>query len=100
VPKGKEDLKLNNDKNILSFDLLSKRLYVGGTFGYIITRNGAKKILDYIKNGIKHGIDYVMKITENINNYQVKSHLVLSDWVSSETDTIDSDIQNDGACLI
>ena len=100
VPKGKEELKLNDKKNILSFDVLTKEIYVGGTFGYIITRNGAKKILDYIKTtGIKHGIDYVMKIADNLNNYQVKSHLVLSDWVSDPSENIDSDIQKDYSCF-
>ena len=41
------DKKLNQQLNC--------QLYIGGTYGYIVTQSGAKKLLEYIKNnGIKH----------------------------------------------
>lgn len=64
-------------------------LTIGGIFGYLISKSGATKLLDYInKNGIKHGIDYLMfNIEMNIKHYETVPLLILSD---SE----DSDIQN------
>ena len=70
--------------------------YIGGTFGYIITKQGAYKMLEYIEeNGIKHGIDYVMKINLKLNKYIIMPHIVLSDWVRKVNDGVDTDIQND-----
>jgi GR25 family glycosyltransferase involved in LPS biosynthesis len=46
-----------------------KNLNIGGTFGYTINKTGAKVLVDYIeKNGIRHGIDYVMKICPKLKN--------------------------------
>jgi GR25 family glycosyltransferase involved in LPS biosynthesis len=74
---------------------LDCKLYVGGTYGYIVTQSGAKKLLEYIeKNGIKHGIDYVMKIS-GLNLYNSQPHIVFSDWVSTCDSVVDSDIQKD-----
>ena len=66
-------------------------LYVGGTFGYYITKRGAQRLLDYIAiHGIKHGIDYVMKLALP-HCSECKPHLVFSEW--NEYYLIDSDIQ-------
>lgn len=66
-------------------------LYVGGTFGYYITKRGAQMLLDYIAvHGIKHGIDYVMKLALP-HCSECKPHLVFSEW--NEYYLIDSDIQ-------
>jgi collagen beta-1,O-galactosyltransferase len=52
-----------DEKDGYSVQAFQKDLFVGGTFGYFITKRGAQKMLDYVeKHGIKHGIDYVIKI--------------------------------------
>ena len=66
-------------------------VFVGGTFGYYITKQGAQTLLDYVaKHGIKHGIDYVMKLALP-HCSECKPHLVFSEW--NEYYLIDSDIQ-------
>jgi glycosyl transferase family 25 len=66
--------------------------YIGGFFGYIVTQSGAKKLLDYIQiNGIKHGIDYVMKISP-LECVECRPPLVFSDW-NENGKLIDTDIQ-------
>ena len=73
---------------------LDNSTFIGGTFSYIITKQGAKKLLEYIlKNGIKHGIDYVIKIMPNFSMSNCQPHFILSDWVDSSNSTVDSDIQ-------
>ena len=73
---------------------LNKNLYIGGTFSYTINKVGAQKLIDYIaQNGIKHGIDYLMKITPALNMYESQPHLVMSDWYESKSSTVDTDIQ-------
>ena len=76
---------------------LDRGKYVGGTYAYVITKRGAQKLMEYIrKNGIKHGIDYVMKIVPELHCLNAQPHLVLSDWVRPGTESqVDSDIQRD-----
>jgi GR25 family glycosyltransferase involved in LPS biosynthesis len=75
----------------LSFQSLQKNKYVGGTFAYSINKEGAKKLIQYIeKYGIKHGIDYVMKISP-IDSMECNPQLLFSEW--NEHYIIDSDIQ-------
>ena len=82
-----------NDFSIINFN---NNNYIGGTFSYIITKKGAYKMLDYISNnGIKHGIDYLIKINKKLNIYELGSNIVLSEWVKNINDSIDSDIQKD-----
>ena len=70
--------------------------YVGGTFGYIITKRGAVKMIEFIlKNGIKHGIDYLFKINSELNISILDPPIVFSDWVMYANDAVDSDIQKD-----
>jgi GR25 family glycosyltransferase involved in LPS biosynthesis len=81
---------------------LNKELYIGGTFCYSINKKGARKIVDYVQNnGIKHGIDYVMKITGNLECHESQPQLVFSDWSggSESGQKIDSDIQNYYDCF-
>lgn len=74
--------------------------YIGGFFAYIITLEGAKKLLNYINiNGIKHGIDYLIKIIPGFESYVLQPHCVYSDWVMSTDSPVDSDIQKDFTCL-
>lgn len=73
---------------------LNLSTYIGGFFGYIITRTGAAKMLDYIsKNGINHGIDYLVKVIPGLNCISAQPHIVFSGVVSSVTTNRDSNIQ-------
>ena len=73
---------------------LNKDLYIGGFFAYTINKVGAKKLIDYIElNGIKHGIDYLIKIMPELNPRELQPHLVLSVWNEVGKKPIDTDIQ-------
>lgn len=83
-----------NSDNELSFHEYNKDLYIGGFFGYIISKNGANKILKYInENGIKRAIDCI--INKNLNIYECQPFLIKSDWVDTNNSEIDSNIQKD-----
>jgi GR25 family glycosyltransferase involved in LPS biosynthesis len=70
--------------------------YIGGTFSYIITKRGAQKMINYIiSNGIRHGIDYVIKINKELLIFELDPHIVYSDWVKEFVSEVDSDIQKD-----
>ena len=92
--------KWNNDE--IDFLPFSRSLYsIGGTFGYIITKNGAIKIIDSIeKNGIKHGIDYFIKINDNILNMVLcKPSIVYTEWYNLNNLNANTDIQNNFECF-
>jgi GR25 family glycosyltransferase involved in LPS biosynthesis len=89
-----KDIYDNDSLETVKVTPLNKDLYIGGTFCYSINKNGAKKMINYIQtNGIKHGIDYVMKIANNLECNESQPHLVFSEWNESGK-KIDSDIQN------
>lgn len=82
----------------IKIEELKKELYIGGTYCYIITRNGASALIDYIDfNGIKHGIDYLMaKVQNMIKVHETVPFITLSEWVEPGSgDKVDSDIQYD-----
>lgn len=70
---------------------------MGGTFGYIITKVGAEKILNFINtNSMTNGIDTVyQKASNTVNTFYCYPHLVFSDCVLKNNKTVDSDIQRD-----
>lgn len=80
------------------FAPLDRSKYLGGTFGYIISKRGAKAYLDFIsENGIRHGIDYLLKLLpENLRMVSVHPHIVYSEWAQSPSSNVDSDIQYSG----
>jgi GR25 family glycosyltransferase involved in LPS biosynthesis len=89
-----KDIYENDNENI-QISLLNKNLYIGGTHCYSINKNGAKILLDYINNnGIKHGIDYLMKIVDNLQCYETQPNLVFAEWNENGA-LIDTDIQYD-----
>jgi len=78
---------------------LNKKLYIGGTFMYSINKKGAQICVDYIQRyGIKHGIDYLMKIMPNLSSFETQHHMAFSIW-NEHGVPIDSDIQNIGDCF-
>jgi len=75
--------------------------YIGGFFGYIITKAGAKKMLEYISaSGIKHGIDYLVKLVPGLKCKTLQPHVVQTEWVSSCESNVDTDIQKDYSSII
>lgn len=87
-----QNQKQEFDINLIDFD---KQQYVGGTFSYIISKSGARKLLKYIEeNGIKHGIDYMMiKKTDNLNIFQLDKFITNTEWVKTDSSQVDTDIQ-------
>ena len=89
----------NSDAPVISVRPLDKNLYIGGTFGYSINKRGAARLVDYIaKNGIRHGIDYLIKIIPGLKSTECQPQLVFSEWNEGGA-PIDSDIQNIGDSL-
>lgn len=76
----------------------SLKISVGGAFGYLISRKGIHKLLNFInKTGMTNGIDTVQQkaITgADMNTYYCFPHLIRSDYVCSNN-LINSDIQYD-----
>jgi hypothetical protein len=57
-------------------------------------------MLDYIaEHGVKHGIDYVMKINKDLTMGFVQPHPIISDWQQPSGPPCDTDIQSDHSCL-
>ena len=91
TPYPKNILNNDSDFNIIDFN---SDLYIGGFFGYMITKNGAIKMLDFInKNGIKHGIDYLIKINKDLKLKVIEPLITFSNPVRFYNDNIDTDIQ-------
>lgn len=83
------------------FAPLNRAKYLGGTFGYIISQRAARAYLDYIRdNGIRHGIDYLLKLLpDSLSFVSVHPHIVHTEWADSISSGVDSDIQYDGERL-
>jgi len=91
--------KMDTSKSDLECNKLDKNRYIGGFFSYLITKDAAKKLVHYIQeNGIKHGIDYLIKIMDNLETYEIEPQLTHSAW-NENGDDIDSDVQNGYATL-
>lgn len=74
---------------------------MGGTIGYVITKNGALKMLKTIADdGVYNAIDWVMfKAADRLNIYYSYPHLVFSEC-ATKTIKPDSDIQYDNTSLM
>ena len=74
---------------------LDKGLYIGGTFTYSINKAGAQKLINYIiENGIKHPIDNLMIMCDNIAHHEIRPLITFSEWAENAKN-VDSDIQFD-----
>ena len=79
---------------VIKVESFNKDLYIGGFFAYSINKVGAKKLLDYIAiNGIKHGIDYLVKIVPELNVREIQPFLFFSQWYETPDKQVDTDIQ-------
>jgi len=89
-----KDIYDDEKRSVVRIEPLNQRLYIGGMFGYSINKAGAKKLVDYIQtNGIKHGIDYLVKIVDGLHSYECRPSLFFSVW-NENGKNIDTDIQN------
>jgi GR25 family glycosyltransferase involved in LPS biosynthesis len=73
----------------------SFRKSLGGTTGYLITKNGCKKLLDFISDtGATNCIDTLQqKCANRFNLYYCTPHLIYSDCCRNNNQIIDTDIQ-------
>ena len=79
--------------NYFSISDLDIDHYIGGFHSYIITKNGANQMINYIKNnGIKHGIDYLVKIIPSLTLKLLYPLIVHAEWYNG-INNIDTDIQ-------
>ena len=98
IDREKEEIKQIYDNTITDITIapLNNTLYIGATFMYSINKTGAAKLLKYIEQyGIKHGIDYVMKICTQLNNMESQPQLAFSEWFETTDNLVDTDIQRD-----
>jgi GR25 family glycosyltransferase involved in LPS biosynthesis len=84
-------------ENMVNYIIPSRTSYVG-LFSYIISRSGAKKLLDHIdKHGVAHGLDYLVQLAmpRMIKAYGLRPMLNFSEYSSSLCTklTVDTDIQ-------
>lgn len=87
------------ESDITKITRLDKEKFIGGTFSYIVTKRGAKNLIEYIiTNGIKHGIDYLHKIVESLIIYECQPLIVQSEWFQFHK-PIDTNIQLCKLCL-
>jgi GR25 family glycosyltransferase involved in LPS biosynthesis/glycosyltransferase involved in cell wall biosynthesis len=88
------------ESDTFTIEPMQNDLNIGAAFAYSINRNGARILVDYIaKNGIKHGIDYVVKICSELKCMELRPQIVFSEWYESVHQTIDTDIQKEHASL-
>lgn len=82
----------------------SLKYSMGGTAGYIITRKGAERLLNFInERGMTNGIDTVQqKAADTLNIYYCTPHLIFADcWEPDEmNEKLDSDIQSNNAMFL
>jgi len=79
---------------------LSLRKSMGGTGGYLISKAGAIRILEFInKTGMTNGIDTVQqKAADNLNIFYSNPHLIYSECCRGDN-TPDTDIQHNHISL-
>ena len=79
---------------------LNAATHIGGTFGYIITRKGAQRLLDIVvQQGMKRAVDAFMVHSTGISCWVAQPHLVHTEWLCAATPECDSDIQRDISTL-
>lgn len=74
----------------------SLQVSLGGTGGYMITKRGAEKLLDFINlTGMTNGIDTVQqKSADILNIFYTYPHLIYSECIKNNPETCDTDIQH------
>jgi hypothetical protein len=66
----------------------------------VLHKTGAQKCINYVKeNGIRHGIDYLIKLMPELNVQEVRPFLVHTPFYEFISQPIDTDIQTDRSNL-
>lgn len=96
---GESEFKLQNSPSLKiekrsAKDALEKS--IGGTGGYLITRTGAEKLLNFINSfGMRNGIDTIQqKSADLLNVYYCSPHLIYSECWTNNSNS-DTDIQKE-----
>jgi GR25 family glycosyltransferase involved in LPS biosynthesis len=81
--------------------ITSLKKSMGGTGGYLISKGGALKLLNFInKNGMTNGIDTVQqKSADELNVFYAHPHLIYSECYRGSSPDVDTDIQMDYGSL-
>lgn len=75
------------DTNNIISQKLNMEACGGGTFGYIINKKGAQKMVDNIKeNKIRYAIDYLIIKNDNLIKYEAFPNIVFSEIAFDNTD--------------
>jgi glycosyl transferase family 25 len=93
-------INYNNFNNINNNTYLKKSLVSFATHGYIISKNGAKKLIKYIKGNISNHLDFqIQELIKNklINSYVVNNLLV---YQTSTENLLSSNSANNHPYLI
>ena len=89
---NKENIPIVEQFNVEKSLLMS----MGGTGGYVITKNGAERLLNFInEHGMTNGIDTVQQKSANtLNIFYSYPHLIYSECYRTDTvNKVDTDIQ-------
>jgi GR25 family glycosyltransferase involved in LPS biosynthesis len=85
-----------SDNPELALEPLRKNIYFGGMHSYIISKNGANKILDYVHtNHITRAMDWFVTTIPDLFIYECRPHISFADYVRTYNSTVDSDIQKE-----
>ena len=75
------DFNIDDLQNDFHINKLNYSYYVGGFFAYSLNKIGAKKMIDYIeKNGIRHGIDWLLSKYKDFECFELQPQIVFSEW--------------------
>lgn len=95
VHKGQR-IEFKNSCLPASLEAFDGARYLGGLFAYIISRKGAKKLMDLsVRDGVQHGIDRFIHSKEAELEILVSAPSVASALLVPPGSGLDSDIQND-----
>lgn len=88
--------ELWNDKYPLVHPFDDRLCFGTGFFGYVISRVGAQKCVDYIEaNGITRAIDCIPQMDKTIKRFATTPNLIQTPIYGPGTTDTDTDIQND-----
>ena len=73
--------------------------FLGGTYAYAVSKSGARKLLDHaLAHGIKHGVDYWLKLVPGMRTVCTVPWLATSEYLDATVD-VDTDIQKSFTAL-
>lgn len=91
-----KDLYMNPVMEKIDIAPMRNDLYIGGFFAYSINKVGAKIMIDYVaNNGIKQGLDWLIKVCKELPCKELRPHLIYSQWYETVGQNIDTDVQKD-----